>query len=243
MLIASSRHTEEDLSAWRLFADGAMAHSQTKRFRERVRRASEALTSFVGSGRCYAGVSWGKDSTALAHLVATTAPDVPLVWVRVEPDFNPDCLLVRNAFRATHSRFTYDEIVVARSGEYRAHGTLDAGMRVAARRYGARYLSGVRGEESGVRLRRMQTWSESSPNACAPIGWWNSLDVFAYLVSRYLPIHPAYACTMGWLLRHGDIRVSPLGGARGSRPGDGWGRAEWEERYYGEELRALRAND
>lgn len=36
-----------------------------------------------------------------------------------------------------------------------------------------------------------------------------------------------------------QIRVGPIGGARGARPGDGHGRAEWEQRYYGAELLKL----
>ena len=112
-------------------------------------------------------------------------------------------------------------------------------MAVAAQRYGDRYLSGVRADESAARKRRMKGHGASTKRTCAPIGWWTGLDVFAYLVANDLPIHPAYACTMNGTLDPVRVRVTPIGGARGNRPGDERGRSEWEERYYGEELRAI----
>jgi phosphoadenosine phosphosulfate reductase len=236
MLITSLRHTKRDIEAWRRFEDASRAHAQLSVYRKRVDRARQAVLSFA-STPCYAGVSWGKDSVCLAHLVATQAPQVPLVWVRVEPDYNPDCLLVRDEFLRMFPRARYDEIVVERGqAPTKEHGSLERGMAVAAQRYGDRYLSGIRGEENRSRSRRMKAYGESTARTGAPIGWWSGWDVFAYLVTHGLPIHPAYACTMGGSLDPIWIRVSPLGGVRGARPGDGMGRAEWEQRYYGQEL-------
>ena len=242
MLIASSRHTREDLVAWSRFENILQVWSQLSSYRKHVQRARDALLSFTGSLEpCYAGTSWGKDSTVLAHLVATLVPRVPLVWVRIEPIFNPDCLLVRDEFLRTHD-VNYHEIVVhstiaepgtTRRGWHWA-GTLETGFAECARRWGVRRISGIRGEESGQRKRRMMHYGEQSRLTCAPIGWWTSKDVFAYLFSRTLPVHPAYACSMGGLLDHDRIRVASLGGAKGM----GHGRAEWEERYYGREMRS-----
>ena len=243
MLIASSRHSPADLEAWQVSERTAEIFAQSKRHRDKIRRSVDAIMSFTGGGRCYAGVSWGKDSVVLAHLIAAHHRATPLVWVRVEPDFNPDCLPVRDAFLRMFPGVFYDEIVVDRgAAAYRAHGTLERGMAEAAKRHGPRYLSGVRAEESGTRASRMRRWGESSPNTCAPIGWWSGWDVFGYLVTHRLPIHPAYACTFGGRIKPTDLRVSPLGGERGARPGDGFGRAEWERRYYGRELAALAAS-
>jgi phosphoadenosine phosphosulfate reductase len=235
MLIASKRHTPRDLEAWASTEDAARAWAATAVHRNRVAKTRAALLSFTGSGRCYAGTSWGKDSVVIAHLIVTMVPRVPIVWVRVEPDYNPDCLLVRDAFRSAF-RPNYDEIEVKRGGSYRAHGTLVEGMRIATERYGDKYISGVRGDESGSRKMRMMTHGTSTDRTCAPIGWWTARDVFAYLTTNNLPVHPAYACTMDGLLSSEQIRVSPLGGDRGSRPGDGWGRKQWEERYYSDAL-------
>ncbi len=242
MLIRSARHTAEDLARWEIHEQQAEVHSNLTSFKRHLQRAETALLSFAGNRRAFAGVSWGKDSTVLAHLIARLTPNVPLVWVRVEPDYNPDCPLVRDAFLSANPGVNYYEIAVKRdaTAQYVAHGTLEAGMKIARKRFGDAHISGVRADESKVRMRRMATWGESSPGTCAPIGWWSAWDVYAYLVSRRLPIHPAYACTMNGLLDPIGLRVSPLGGKCGERPGDNFGRKEWEERYYGQHLARLR---
>lgn len=70
----------------------------------------------------------------------------------------------------------------------------------------------------------------SSLHTCAPIGWWSDTDVFAWLAARDLPVHPAYACSMGGMLERRHLRVAGIGGDRGT----GFGRREWERRYYPE---------
>jgi len=247
MLIPTTRPTPADLAHWQRYEAMARLHARNARFRSRVDRARTELLSFVGAGPCYAGVSWGKDSVALAALVADLVPRVPLVWVRVEPDYNPDCPLVRDAFLATHPGLRYEEIVVERQAEgaYRAHGTLERGMARVVEMLGTpRYLSGVRAAESAARKRRHAVFGHASKNTCAPLSLWDGLDVFAFLVSRDLPIHPAYACTMGGLLDPVWLRVSPIGPldtAVWERQGDEHGRAEWERRYYGADKARIRA--
>lgn len=244
MLIQSPRHTAEDLNSWASLELRCQSNALLKSYSTHVMRAKDALFSFTGAGACYCGTSWGKDSVVVAHLVGTLVPRVPLVWVRVDPDFNPDCLLVRDEFLRRFPAIRYDEIVVTRDGgKYVAHSTLGRGMRTAAERYGMRYISGIRAEESGSRKLRMNSFSENTASTCAPIGRFSGLDVFTYLLENRLPIHPAYACSMGGTIPHERIRVSPLGGERGARVGDGMGRAEWEDRYYREELIRIRKAD
>lgn len=238
MLIQSSRHSKDDLAAWERTVELARIHAQLRGYRKRLMRSRDALLSFVSSGQCYAGVSWGKDSVVLAELLHELAPTVPIVWLIVMPNENPDCFLVRDEFLRRRPGLRYEQ--------FTWHNQRDAAGRLVdapyeqvyaeiIARHGRRYISGVRAEESHVRKMRMMHWGESTKNTCAPIGWWSSWDVFAFLVERDLPIHPAYACTLDGHLDPGRIRVASLGGKRG----DGMGRREWEERYYGEELRAI----
>jgi phosphoadenosine phosphosulfate reductase len=227
VLIASSRYDARDLERWCELERVDAVHARSLRFVSRVERAVDALRAFVAEGPCYAGVSWGKDSVVLAHLIATHAPHVPRVWVRVEPISNPDCVLVRDAFRSAHA-VEYHEIVTRSDGP-RARRVLEEGFAEATCRWGRRHVSGVRGAESGVRALRMRRWGESTAMACAPIGWWSTADVFAYLHAHALPVHPAYACSEGGLWERDRIRVASIGGQRGA----GHGRAEWERRYYG----------
>jgi len=198
------------------------------------------MLSFTGAGRGYAGVSWGKDSVVIAGLIARMVPRWPLVWIRVEPIVNPDCLLVRDAFLAAHPAVRYEEIVewcTRDATGWHATGTLERGFRTAALRYGARYLSGIRAEESGIRKLRVAKYGLLAANTCAPLGWWTGDDVWAYTLAHGLPVHPAYACTLDGSLDPSRIRVASLGGKRGT----GRGREEWERRYYADELRALDA--
>lgn len=230
-LIASARHTAGDLAHWGRVSRADPVHAQLASFRRRVERARETVRAFAAAGRCYAGVSWGKDSTVLAHLVATEAPEVPLVWVRVEPIANPDCVLVRDAFLSRHD-VVYDEIEVAcridAEGEAHATGTIERGFRAAMLRHGDRYLSGVRGQESGTRALGLRRRGVMTGRTAQPLGWWSAADVWAYLAAHDLPIHPAYACSMGGLWERDRIRVASLG----MRRGEGVGKLEWERAYY-----------
>lgn len=227
MLIDSTRFRSGDREAWRSAERADAVHAQTRAYRRRIEQASVALQDFATSGNCYAGTSWGKDSTCLAHLVTEIVPLVPLVWIRVEPIANPDCVLVRDAFLRDHPRCIYEEIARTLDGERPDSGALDDGFELASRKYG-RYISGVRGEESKSRTKRMAAFGATTANTCAPLGWWTGVDVFAYLHANKLPVHPAYACTMGGLLDRERIRVATIGGERGT----GHGRAEWERTYY-----------
>lgn len=242
MLIASARHTAEDVAAWRVseLEDAATVDWKSRKLHEMAERAGAAVASFAERSPCYAGVSWGKDSVVLADIVATHAPDVPLVYVRVEHVANPDCDLVRDAFLAAHPRCKYDEITVPlprdAQGRRVGKGALEAGFALAVERHGDAYISGVRGSESKARSLRMRRHGVSTDRTCAPLGWWTASDVFAWLHMRGLPVHPAYACTLGGRLDRGRIRVSTLGGERGT----GHGRREMEWRYYPEEMATLR---
>lgn len=238
MLLKHKRHRADDLTHWERMEAVDATHSKLASYHLHVERAVAAVRAFASVGPCYAGTSWGKDSTVLAHLTHLHAPEVPLVWVRVEPLVNPDCYAVRDAFLAAHPSVRYEEIQVrARRGQddWHASGTLEAGFAEAQTRHSARYLSGIRASESAGRKRRAVRWGEATPNTCAPLAWWSGADVFAYLYANNLPVHPAYACTMGGLLDRERLRVASLGGQRGT----GHGRAEWERAYYRAEIAAI----
>lgn len=244
MLIRIARLDEPDLAHWEAMERVDAVRARHASFR---RRCDEALTSLVqfASGREYAGVSWGKDSTVLAHLCALAQRQfgivIPLVWVKIRPIFNPHCELVRDAFLRAHD-VDYHEIAVDCSrdaGGWHASGTLERGFAGAVSRFGHRHISGVRGEESATRKLRMMRWGAETTNTLAPLIRWSAEDVFAYLHAHDLPVHPAYAMTLGGVLDRLRLRVSSLGGQRGT----GHGRLEWESRYYANEVAMLEAED
>ena len=237
MLIPSHRHAPADLALWREYEAADRVHGST--IAGKVEQAAEAIRVFAAHGNCYAGISWGKDSVVLAHLLSIHAPDVPLAWVKQVPLFNPDCESVRNVFlRKYDSR--YEEIVIQlRRGRrtWHATGSIEAGFSAAAKMFGARYFSGIRASESGGRKMRMLTHGVTSKNTCAPLGWWTEADIFAYLAVHDLPAHPVYAMLGQGRWERCHIRTCRLDG----RSGDGIGRAEWEREYYADVLRRMEA--
>lgn len=239
MLIESMRPSKPDIEEWKRKSKWFRAHGSSREHERHVENAERALVRF-GSTKTYCGVSWGKDSVVVADIVTRLAPEIPLVWVRVSPIENPDCFLVRDAFLSLHDRVNYHEIVVQYdSGSDEGTGRLSSGFRQAASRFGTRYISGVRGDESASRSRRVAHWGENTNNTCAPLARWSAVDVFAYSLTRGLPIAPAYACLMNGLLDPCKIRIATLGGERGT----GHGRASWEWRYYPQEMEKLFPND
>lgn len=234
-LIASSRHTREDLRVWAerermdraLYASGATTPKEIE--------ATDALLQFFADGPAYVGVSWGKDSVVVADLASRIYDQIgrpPIVWFPAGAIENPDCVLVRDEFLRTHD-VDYREIEAALTSDdwdrTLGHDGAQAEFLRASRRLGRRYVSGVRAEESSTRRLAVDVYGLASRYTARPIGTWGVHHVFAYLVGRALPIHPAYACSHGGTIRREHLRVGTLGGSKGR----GRGRAEWERRYYG----------
>jgi len=243
-LLRSPRHRPDDLEHWEQLEELDLVNGRRLERSGREGKAREEVIAFAQGGPCYASVSWGKDSTVLAHLVWRAVQEgarIPLVHFRAEWWANPDCDLVRDAFLANHPGLDYDEIVMRYdyAREVHAHRSLylEDTFREAARRYGERHLMGLRKSESRTRGLRMMVFGTTTPKTCAPIGWWSTSEVYAYLALHDLPVHPAYACTLGGLLDRDTLRVDGLAELKG----EGHGRREWERTYYGAEVQAIEA--
>ena len=236
MLIDSPRLTDTDRAAWdnleRYDRAFAAAFPPAK-----IQRAHQVIRDFAAAGPCYVSTSWGKDSTVVAHLAATSGVRLPLVYVRMRQWENPDCLTVRDQFLDLYGdavdyheyevdggpRWWDDAPLQQRSGSHVGNQFAEAD-----RTHGGRHITGVRGEESRIRDMAMAIWGEAGPRACRPIGRWTAIDVFAYLHLHDLPVHPAYAMSFGGTKDRRWIRVSPIGGISNAHKD----RADWEERYY-----------
>lgn len=236
MLVASKRYSQRDLDYWRSLERTDAIWATINKHKRAVTAARHWIERFTAEGSCYTGVSWGKDSVVVAALSIPFG--VPLVHVRVRPIANPDNDLVRDEFLRMFPTANYHEIDVNCTHDaegWHASGTLERGFTIAAEHFGDRHVSGIRAEESGARKLRMNTYGANTLRTCAPIGRWSAADVFAFLFANNLPVHPAYACSMGGMLERDRIRVASLGGKRGQ----GWGRYEWEAHYYREETQRL----
>lgn len=239
MLIPSPRHTLADLRLWAELERSDRAHARSMRLHRKVGQSIAAIRRFVSAGTCYAGISFGKDSVVLAGLIREAGVRVPLAWIRVEPIANPDCVRVRDVLIDPSD--DYREVVehcLHDAGGWHAAGTLERGARRVAETVGtARCLLGIRANESSARRLSAFAHGEQTDMRCRPLLWWDGADVFGYLYSRGLPVHPAYAMLGGGRWERERLRVASLGGRRG----DGMGRAEWEREYYGDVLARLAA--
>lgn len=238
-----SRCSAED---WRVWCERARADapwSATRAHVDRVVQALRAVEDFAAGPRGYVGVSWGKDSCAVLLLTLRVQLDWPVVYVRLDPVANPDCEHVRDAWLARYPdlRSRYHEVTVfcrpkPSTRRFDTNVAYTEGFREAATRFGERRISGVRAEESGARDLTMRRNGRGGPDSLTsrPIGWWRSEDVFACLLDE--PLHPAYPCTMDGAIDRHRVRVNNLWGLYG----EGHGRAEWEARYYGSDVRRIR---
>ena len=233
-LIESPRFQPGDLAAWQAAAARDLVWADTPAYRERVEDAELRLYRWGRDKDFYAGTSWGKDSMALAHMLAQYLPGKPLVWIRVEPIKNPECLLVRDEFLRRFPAVRYDEITVHcridADGVPHATGTLEAGFAEAARRHGENHISGIRRHEAAGREKHYRASGGETDRTLAPLIRWTGDDVFAYLAQHDLPVHPVYAMSMGGVIDRSKLRVASLRG----RSGTGMGRREWEDLYYPE---------
>lgn len=245
MLIRHPRQTPQDLAAWERAEriDAALARRPSLQRAEDA--AVECVRRFAAQGPCYAGLSCGKDSVVLMGILRALwrrhGVRVPVVYVRVHPHENPDNALVLDALRScTPEALTDLDVIDVRavrdaSGAWAGTGRLEAGFAQARDRYGDRYVSGIRADESAARRLRHAGHGTTTARTCAPLSTWTGDDVFAYLHREGLPVHPIYACTMGGSLDRRRLRVATLGGDRGT----GHGRRSHERHYYGDELDAL----
>jgi phosphoadenosine phosphosulfate reductase len=245
MLIPSHRHSRRDLDLWRELEDADRVHGERLTRSGKIEESLGAIRAFVAKGRAYGGISWGKDSVVLAHLLRIAAPDIPLVHLR-PTNANPDCDLVRDAYFAGWPGQSYEEVPVD-YGSLHASGLPDheldrktdarwyAAIRASETPHGGRRILGIRNGEGFGRLIRTLRWGIATERACAPLAWWTMADVYGYLAIHGLPVHPAYACLGGGRWPRERLRVAEIGDTHGK----GSGRRDWESEYYGDVLRRL----
>lgn len=231
MLIPSDRHTPADLRLWAEYkeADRAYAESCGPRLK-RLQSESIAILSKWATGQDgFLGTSWGKDSVVLMHVAKLAGIRVPSVWVRMRGRDNPDCESVRDRFLSGipgnyHERtFVYEEC------------SRDEHWKAVAQEFGQRRLTGLRMDESGRRAMSVRHLGIDTGVSCRPLAHWTSPDVFAWAAIHDLPLHPAYAMLGGGRWPREHLRTHGIGGETGTN----WGRREWEQEYYGEELRRV----
>lgn len=239
MLIKTDRHTKADMETWEDWEEIDHLESKKENLARKEYKAIENIRAFTNEHKCYLGVSWGKDSVVVADLALRNKVNISIINLRCMPSHNPECDKVRDAFLLLYPNCNYKEIIVNYGNVYSGNmpdhirdkytdKLFYTGFKKACDLYGDSHISGVRAEESGSRNIRMKRWGISTDKTCAPIGWWKTVEVFAYLHKYNLPVHPNYAMLGGGRWDRNRIRVAEIGDVRGN----GIGRSEWEKEYY-----------
>jgi phosphoadenosine phosphosulfate reductase len=224
MIVSSPRITDADREYWGQFN----VIDATRDISGRIDASLRHVVEFADSDT-FCATSWGKDSVCVAALVAMAAPETPLYSVKTRRQ-NPDCDLVRDAFLAMFPDVIYTEICEPKSPwPHWGYGLKQIPF--------VKSIHGVRAAESSERSLSAAVHGVSTARMCRPILRWSGLDVFAFIEQMGLPLHPSYAMVGGGRWQRDRIRVGTLGGVRGN----GIGRAEWEQEYYGDVLRRLAA--
>lgn len=247
MLVQIDRHTEEDIILWDEYfiIDKLYYEMHYKRLQQKEEKTINNIINFAIDKNCYYGISWGKDSTVLSHLIFRSQIDLTGVHLYCHPSHNPYCDLVRDQFLDKFG-INYCEINVDYSDIYKQNlpDTLQDkltdkrfydGFKKAEQLFGPKHISGIRSEESGKRRIRSQTYGINTNNTSAPLSYWTNQEIFAYLSYYDLPIHPNYAMLGSGLFKRDKIRVAEIGDISGN----GVGRRLWEEQYYGDILRKI----
>jgi len=230
MLIPSPRHRPEDLALWRSLEIADRLHGERWLRSGKIEQSLDAIREFAATGPCYAGISWGKDSTVLFELLAVSGVSIPTIWLRYGKATNPGCAVVRDVMRQRWPNADYREIDVGESEAMRDD------FSPAVRETGAdRYLSGIRAEESAIRRMSLRHLGMDTGKTCRPLAWWKQADIFGFLAVNDLPVHQNYAMLGGgrWERRH--LRTASIGGERGIERG----RRQWEREYYGDLMEEL----
>lgn len=247
MLIPSSRHTRDDLALWTELEAADACHAASRSHNRKVEESCREIVQTVSRGGYFCCVSGGKDSSVLVSLLDQCGllHKVACVWMRAVPKHNPDCPSQLNLLQQRFPQmqlhvFDYESPVPDRMTPLEtdriATMNFHAACETANREYGTP-ITGIRGDESRARLLRLATLGFHSSKSFCPIGWWTLSDVYAHAHQRNVPLHPAYGMLGGGRYQRHRLRVDALFGERG----DGSGRAEWEQEYYGDVLNRLTA--
>jgi len=240
--------TKEMMKGYRM---GYLAHAQTASFNRRVEKSREIISDFLRRGLT-TRVMWsgGKDSTAMLHLAYTLDEDIVATSEKDDMDFPGEKGYVKHV--AEKYQVSLD-ILEPEGSLWEGLGDVDVTEDLHSRgttfsdehfyslleayheRQGVEgIMLGLRKHESGGRyanrLSRGHTYQkEDGMWVCCPIVDWTAKDVFAYLISRDVPILEVYFKTK---LSEGpeSIRKSWVLPGRSSK----WGQSAWLRYHYPE---------
>lgn len=242
MLLTCDRHTEADYDQWEKWEEVDAINSKTNGYIYRLNKTLKLLREFIDRNRedtYYVGVSWGKDSVVLAHMIYMLEARPNNIYIRQLDNENPYSANVRNSFLDKYP-LVYEELMYTyqeSTPEWFKHGKPNRWFQILNelnQKYDKR-ITGLRKDESAKRKFRFIVYGIESHRSFTPFVNFTVEDIFAYLYENTLPVHPNYAMTGGGRWDRNRIRVASLG----NKEGDGIGRREWEKEYYADILRRM----
>ena len=247
--------TDDDRDLWAAWSETSCLWARGSVHAHRVDEARRAIADMQERApRAYIAWSGGKDSTAMAHLAAGLGVRVAMS-VKDDLDFPGEEEYLRVLAAQWGIRLDIERPAFSLQSWLVEHPGLDASDDMHGRatafseaafyslidayrdRHGCPgvYL-GLRGEESRGRKMNLATRGLvyekcGGEIVCQPLARWRGIDVFAYLLSRDIPVLPLYRCVA--LRREPDrIRKSWwLPGADSKRGGMIWLRTYWPSLY------------
>jgi 3'-phosphoadenosine 5'-phosphosulfate sulfotransferase (PAPS reductase)/FAD synthetase len=261
--------TDDDRACWDAWMRAVREYAATVAHRRRVEKArafiADALT--VSTSWCCM-VSGGKDSTALAALVAEVAPGTPVASEKDDMDYPGEEEYVRDLCARLDLPLTIlrppisPKEVIAReaakvgiTGDW--HGRAAELSKICfydlVEAHGEGYegiFLGLRGEESngrrlnrashGVLYRKRPSKHHAAGQwVCAPLSDWRGIDVYAFCDARGVELLPVYRC-IGLLHREEPWRVRKSWWLPNGTSAR-YGDVAWLRRYYPSLYRQLRA--
>ena len=213
--------TDEDHRIWGLWRMVALSHSKTDRHKHKIDMAKKHVEAMmeVAPG-AYIALSGGKDSSAMAVLIAEMGLRPRVMSVKDDLDFSGEeefvqslCNMLSLAVDVVRPPFSLqqwiadhghdmpaDEDMHGRSAEFSQaafYGVIDA-YRERAGTPGV-YLGLRKGESHGRMMNRathgtVYQKKQTGEWVCQPLCDWTGLDVFAYLFAHDVPILDVYRC-------------------------------------------------
>jgi len=233
MLIKCNKHTKEDLELWESYNEADIIYYNMHDMKEKEKRAVDLIKKINPD---YVSISWGKDSTVLAHLCYKSG-HFNYVWFRNQYE-NPYCYMVKDIYIKKYNINNF-EIFKKVSLENIKNDFINFHSlkchKIAEKKFGKKYMTGIRIEESGIRKVTILKNGIYSNNRSSPIAFWKNEDIFAYLAFYKLPVHPNYAMLGGGRYNRKNIRVGPLTMA------SQFGQKQWEKEYYFNEINKINA--
>jgi len=193
---------EEELASLKVWADD-------EGYKVRVAQALDAISEATRTHKCYVAYSGGKDSTCLLHLALQVDPDILVLHWDYGPYYMPrelEAEIIRNARRLGARNLwvvSSKEYLEVGRGNTNIWGKNFFGWVIPKLREEGYNLAivGLRKEESLSRRRRMARKESLGIEELWPLADWTWRDVWAYILSKDLPIlshYLRYGPIVGW---------------------------------------------